>query len=188
MATGDAGRAQSGGGALTGVLILVVLATLIGLLFVTNDHTDARGTGYDPVTIDLPRTVEHEHQLGSSVNLLNEPDDTVARLASSGLSDLSQGVYGDSPGSAGIWVVTTSRNDRGQVGTWLAANAPSGPDSTVTHPHLAIAGNTTCYQKQRDDRSMCTWYDENYFLMVTGPTDPGTVQQVLLRVHDGTES
>lgn len=186
MSRGNDGRTGIG----TGVLIVAALAALIGVLFLTDDHPDASGTGHDPVAINLPKTVEHQRELGSSSNVLTDSGDMTSGLTSSGLSasgltELNQGVYGDSPGAAGNWAVTTSRNS-GQAGPWLAAHAPSGQGVTVTHPRLSIAGATACYQ-QRDGRSMCTWYDENYFLMVTGPAGPQALQQVLLRVYDGSE-
>ncbi|MFF7635226.1 hypothetical protein ACFZB9_19030 [Kitasatospora sp. NPDC008050] len=188
MSTEDTGRTGVG----TGVLILAALGTLIGLLFLANSRTDEPGTGHDPVTINLPKTVEHKHRLGSSVYALGEPDDMVTQLSAGGLTssgptDLRQDVYGDPSSSAGVWVVAASRNYSGRVGSWLADNAPSGQGITVTHPRLPIAGNTACY-RQQDGRSMCTWYDENYFLLVTGLTDPDSVQQVLLRVYAGAEA
>ncbi|WP_329569073.1 hypothetical protein [Kitasatospora sp. NBC_01266] len=186
MGTGDTGRAGSGGGLPGCVLIVVALGVLLGLLYLEHDpHGGGRGTGHDPVNINLPKTVEGKRRLDSSTDLTSDPDVTTTGL-SSGLSTVSQGVYGDAPGTATLWALTTTRN-HGQVGGWLAAHAPSPQGATLTHPRLRIAGTTTCYQDQHADRTLCTWYDENYLLQVSGPADPDTVQQVLLRIYDGTE-
>ncbi|MDH6108327.1 hypothetical protein P3T36_004208 [Kitasatospora sp. MAP12-15] len=184
MATGGTGRRRSGSG-LTGVLIVVVLGVLLGLLFVANKSDgSARGTGHDPANVFLPKTVEQKHQVDSPPDSQGWP--SRARLPSAGLLGLRQSVYGDAPGTPGVWVVMTAPNEHDQAGSWLAANAPSTDGSTVTHPQLRIAGATACYQDQHDSRTTCTWYDENLFLLVAGPADDA-VQQVLLRVYDGTE-
>ncbi|MEY9945187.1 hypothetical protein [Kitasatospora sp. GAS1066B] len=185
MATGRTGRARSGSG-LTGVLIVVVLGVLLGLLFLANkSNGSARGTGHDPADIFLPKTVEQKHQVDSPPDSQAWPSRT--RLPSAGLTGLRQSVYGDAPGTPGIWVVMTAPNEHDRAGSWLAANAPSSQGTTVTHPQLRIAGATACYQDQHDGRTTCTWYDEKFFLLVAGPADADAVQQVLLRVHDGTE-
>ncbi|GAA1243992.1 hypothetical protein GCM10009665_38500 [Kitasatospora nipponensis] len=179
-----------GGGCLAGLVIMIALGALIGLLLLEHGGpggSGGRGTGHDPMSIDLPRTVEQKRALHRSEGFDDEPVSTFANIAGSGLHDIREGVYGDAPGSPTIWVVEVADNDDGKVGPWLAANAPSGDDVTTTAPRLRIAGTASCSHDRRDGRSMCTWYDENLFVLVTGPATPEAVQDVLLRVYDGTE-
>ncbi|GAA1993731.1 hypothetical protein [Kitasatospora viridis] len=168
-----------------GVLIVVVLGLLLGGLFVADYDGSANGTGHDPAAIDLPRTVEHQRRLSMSDAGLNDVDATTVGLSPTGLSGDSQGVYGEAPGTAGLWVVDTGDNRNGVAGRWLAADPPK--NTLTTHPQLSIGGSTTCYQDQHAGRAMCIWHDANFVLQVSGPTDPAGIERVLLRVYDGTE-
>ncbi|MFE0459641.1 hypothetical protein ACFW1A_10310 [Kitasatospora sp. NPDC058965] len=187
MTTGGTTSARSGsGGGLVGVLVVLVLAVLLGVLFVAHRSSgSAPGTGHDPAVIALPKTVEGKRQLQSAEEPRTWPG--TSRVPGAGLTGVRQGVYGDAAGTPTVWVVMSGPNEHGQVEPWLTANAPAASDATATHPQLPIAGTADCYQDQHDSRTTCTWYDENLFLLVAGPAGPDAVQQVLLRVHDGAE-
>jgi hypothetical protein len=175
---------RSGGGA-AGVVVVGALAVLFGLLFLGHPGSSL-SSGHDPGTLALPKTVEHKRLVGAADGVGG--DGTGAEgLPGAGLPGLEGGVYGDAPGTPSIWVVLTAPDDRGQADAWLAAGGPGGATSSVTHPALRIGGTTTCYRDARNARTTCTWSDGIYFLLVAGQAEPGTVQQVLVRIHDGAE-
>ncbi|MGF1432338.1 hypothetical protein [Kitasatospora sp. LaBMicrA B282] len=185
MTSGDGGRS---GGGLTGVLIVLALGALIGLLFVEHgNHDSAPGTGPDPAVISLPQTVEQKRMLDRDTNARDNLDEAGLRNPGEGLPGLTHAVYGDAPGTPGIWVVLISGNQDGRASDWLTANSPAAPAGTVTHPQLRIAGTASCQQDRQDSRTTCSWYDANDLLVVAGPAGAEAVQQVLLRIHDGTE-
>ncbi|PYC84735.1 hypothetical protein C7C46_07460 [Streptomyces tateyamensis] len=174
---------RSGGGC-AGVVIVGALAVLFGLLFLGHPGSSLGG-GSQQGTLALPKTVEHKRLVAGAGG---GGDGTGAEgLPGGALPGLQGGVYGDAPGTPNIWVVLTAPDDHGQADAWLTAGGPGGDAAPVPCPALRIGGTATCYRDAHTGRTTCTWADGIHFLLVAGPAEREAVQQVLLRVHDGTE-
>ncbi|GAA1993734.1 hypothetical protein [Kitasatospora viridis] len=180
-------KARRGGGpVLIGGCIVGALAVLLTVLFLADHDGSARGTGHDPGNIALPKTVEQQPRQGAPL-VADTADQGMPRRAQGVVTTVVQGVYADAPAAPDRWVVTTARNTGGQLGPLLAGVDAPSKDVVVSRPALRIAGSTTCSQNRATGRTTCLWYDENLFLQIGGPAGPADVQQVLLRVYDGTE-